>query len=125
MMKTALHTALQRLLSEGGSQNFMIIHLDTDYYMQMAARSGSPEVLLESVSNHYLASQKQLGWAAQQKMIELGWNVPQQKEENYSIQAFIDSSAAQHKYITLLEETAKNVFGISEIQDAMIELVLE
>lgn len=123
-MKNVLHNTLKRLIEEGGEYNFLIINLGETYYIQVAGEYFSSRLLFEVVSNHYLPSDKKLDTSLQKKILELGWEAPQ-KEGNYTFRKSINSKEEHNDCIAFIEKTAKEIYGIDEIESAMIELNLE
>lgn len=123
-MKNALHSSLKRLIEEGGKQNFLIINLGENYYIQVAGELYSSHLLLEAVSNHYLPSEKQLNLFLQEKIMGLGWTEPQ-GEGNYSYKVSINSVDEYNSCIEFIQKTAKDIFGVDIIENSMIELNLE
>ncbi|WP_375562847.1 hypothetical protein ACE193_10085 [Bernardetia sp. OM2101] len=123
-MKDALHNSLKRLIEEGGTQNFLIINLGENYYIQVAGEFYSSHLLLEAVSNHYLPSDKQLSTVLQKKTLDLGWEAPK-GEGNYSYRVSINSAEEYNSCIEFIHKTAKEIFDVNDIENSMIELNLE
>lgn len=123
-MKNALHNSLKRLIEEGGKHNFLIINLRENYYIQVAGEFYSSHLLLETVSNHYLPSDKQLNPVLQKKIIDLGWEAPK-GNGNYSRRVSINSVEEYNSCVEFIQKTATEIFDVDVIENSMIELNLE
>ncbi len=123
-MKDILYNSLKRLSREGGNHNFVIIKLSRQYYIQIACEFGSNHFLFEAVSNYYLSIRKQLSTTLQEAIVDLGWKIPEGKG-NYSIETDINLDEDYTFYIDLIRNTAKEIYGIDNIQEDMIDVYLE
>ena len=55
--------AIEEITTEGGEQNFCIIYLTDDYYLQFTGSKGNSAVYCEAVSNQFIPEDLQLSEA--------------------------------------------------------------
>jgi hypothetical protein len=53
-----LRDSIREIKTAGGDNNFIIINLDSDYFIQMAGEKGSSILIVEAVSNENLPAKK-------------------------------------------------------------------
>ena len=115
--------ALKQVLNQGGDNNFFVVQLDANFYIQVAGTKGSPKVILEAVSNEFLPKNKQLTKTQHDRLIQLGWELP--KDSNYTMDISIRTSEEIAKTVELIQLTASEVYNTKVITDLMLELSLD
>lgn len=116
---------IEQLVEKGGYENFAVISLSKDYYVQLSAEKGDSEIYCEAVSNNYLPEGQQLSEAQIQELTRLNWHPPTSPQENYSNKFTVNSPTEKNELVNYLIETASSVYGCSIITQRMVELNLE
>jgi hypothetical protein len=115
--------ALHQVLNQGGDNNFFVVQLDANFYIQVAGTKGSPDVMLEAISNEYLPKNRQLTKVQHDKLIALGWELPD--GSNYTMDCSIRTSDEIERTAELIQLTASEVYNTKVITDQMLELSLD
>lgn len=117
--------AIDKLIMSGSYENFAILTLSKNYYIQLAAAIGDTEMLCEAVSNNYLKGNKQLTPDKIEVLKSLNWEVPANSTENFSCMLPVDSARAKSDLADLIMKTAKAVYGCETIGKRALEINLE
>ncbi len=118
-------SAIEQIIYEGGKSNFVIFNLNSDYYIQMAARRGDYEIYCEAISDNYLEEGKLLTQAQKETLKKLSWNDPENSEGNYFIKHNVDSELSRTNLSGLISKTANQVYSCEEIRAGNVILNLE
>lgn len=115
---------IEQLIYKGGKSNFVIIHLNTDYYIQMAAARGDYELYCEAVSDYYLMDRQVLSNTQKDTLAQLNWNAPQDTEANYILTHQVDSEQSRAALADLILRTAQDVYNCQyiEMEDILLNL---
>jgi len=115
--------AIEEIIYKGGESNFVIFGLNSDYYIQIAAKRGDYEIYCEAVSDHYL--EKELTNDQKSKLLNLSWNTPESTEGNFHLTHKVYSESTREQLANLIFITAKDVYKCDTIDSNDINLVLE
>lgn len=115
--------AIEEIITEGGEQNFCIIYLTDDYYLQFTGSKGSSELYCEAVGNQFLSKDLQLSDIQNQQLLDLGWN--EADFGNYSKSVRIQTGDAKMQLVKLIMETAKDVYKAPITDDTEFTIELE
>ena len=121
-MENVLET-LQEIMTEGGDNNYFILHLDDVYYMQFMCQKGNKDVYCEAVSNNFLEGKEQLNEAQEAQLLKLGWNA--NDNSNFSREVILDTPKALTEAVNWIGQTAKDVYGIEVTDDTEFTIELE
>jgi hypothetical protein len=116
-------SAIEEITTEGGDQNFCIIYLTEDYYLQFTSQKGSNEIYCEAVSNQFLSQDLHLTEAQEDQLFDLGWEEPD--FGNYYTNMRIGTSESKMKLIEFIMDTAKKVYGHPITEDTEFTIELE
>ena len=117
--------AINAIRMKGGEGNYLIIELSTDYYLQLACAKDSDEIFCEAVSNNFISLPKHLDTNKQNRLVEIGWEKPVKKKDNYSKTVIIKNDL---DVITLVEKmliTASEIYNVAEIKESMFDMELD
>lgn len=110
-------------LASAASGSFLIVS-SGDHYVQFIREEDT--IHCEAVSNNYLAEKLQLGDRANQKLVELGFEAPAGKTENYkreySIREVSDRTGQVSK---LAVRVMSEIYDVSKNADLAIGLTVE
>lgn len=125
-----IESALQRLQTEGGKDNFCIFtaSIRKNYYIQFRGHRDDPMIWGEAVSNEFLASEFALSEAQMAKLQELGWNRPSYGPDaspNFYQDWEITSDEERQALARLILHTLQEVYGLLPEQPLVIDLALE
>lgn len=123
--QNTLYNLLKKLMNEGGNDNFLVIQLDENYYIQAASSKGSLSLLCEAVSNKYLPPHKELNTVQHQRLLALGWNTPNPSSENYWTDTPLITDEVIVQTVQRISATMKEVYGFNGLNNNMITLNLE
>ena len=115
--------AIEEITTEGGEQNFCIIYLTEDYYLQFTGSKGSNELYCEAVSNQFLSKELQLSSTQNQQLLDLGWS--EADFGNYSRSFRLQAGDAKMQLIKFNMETAKDVYKAPINDDTEFTIELE
>jgi hypothetical protein len=73
---------LKRLIAQGGQGNFLILSFK-DAYMQFAGVKGETQIHCETVSNNFLSKASKLNNDQIEKLVALGFSMPDNKTSNF------------------------------------------
>ena len=114
---------IETIIYEGGNNNFVILGLSSDYYIQIAAAKGAYEVYCEAVSNYYLEEENWLQGKQIEWLEKLNWNL--KEDENYSLSHSVDSENSRELLAKLIVDTAMQAYKVDGIDFNNISLNLE
>jgi hypothetical protein len=125
--KFEIYHLLRKLIEKGG---FMIIHLNEDhnYYIQVSVHLDRKDFWLEAVSNYFIDPrdpQWQLNQNQHNRLIELGWNDAPPDSNYYREESRSCSKESLIEIVQLIEITAKDIYGVREINYDLITLELD
>ncbi|MEL6717150.1 MAG: hypothetical protein AAFP82_00375 [Bacteroidota bacterium] len=120
-----LLSLIEDVIYSGGENNFAIIGLNREYYIQIAAGKGDYEVYCEAVSNHYLEEEYYLTEDQIQQLATLNWQSPEDSEGNYFLVHPVDSEGSRTNLADLLLTTSKSVYDAQNLTEKDISLNLE
>lgn len=113
---------IDKLINAGNYENFAILALKKNCYIQLAAAIGDKEVYCEAVSDNFL---KQKLSKIQIKTLEnLGWNAPEDAQSNYSLTLPADSKEAIFDLADFILKTAQTAYNTENIEKRNLELNL-
>jgi len=115
--------AIEEITTQGGEQNFCIIYLTEDYYLQFTGSKDSNELYCEAVSNQFLVKELQLSDIQNQQLLDLGWS--EADFGNYSKTVRIQTAEAKIQLVKLIMETAKDVYKTPINDDTEFTIELE
>jgi hypothetical protein len=117
--------AILHVQNHGGENNILRIEMPKDYYMQMICEKGSKEILIEAVSNNFLNEFNKLDATSVNYLVNLGWEAPKDKNENFKIETTISNNNELKMIVDLIIESACNAYGVENITQKRIEIELD
>jgi superfamily II DNA or RNA helicase len=120
-----IYNAISRIMNGDGENNFIIIQIDQDYYIQLISSKNSSELLCEAVSNEFIPAKRRLNDDQQRRMSELGWVAPKKYSDNYTIELNVTSDKSLVDLIQTITKTAQEIYGAKIITKKMITITLE
>ena len=114
---------IETIIYEGGKNNFVILGLSSDYYIQIAAAKGAYEVYCEAVSNYYLEEEDWLQGEQVELLKKMNWSL--KEDENYSLNHPVDSENSRELLAKLIVDTAMQAYKVDGIDFNNISLNLE
>jgi SHS2 domain-containing protein len=123
-MKTIIEETLNKVLKSGGYENYFIISIDEDYYLQGACANGDNFIDLEITGEKYLPETKKYRSEIKAIIRELAWQYPNSENDNYFqiLASVSDDEIAQ--VATTIFETLTRVFRIQNLESSQIEINL-
>ncbi|MCB0632710.1 MAG: hypothetical protein R2824_35455 [Saprospiraceae bacterium] len=120
-----LPTYIQRVITEGGDNNFLIVTLDEEknYYVQLWADKRKGVLILEAVSNNYLVTEMQLPEEQMVILRQQGFDLPDHPESNFKLE-FPHDLEIVGSLIQKIGKIAVEVYGVTEIEKKDLELLL-
>jgi hypothetical protein len=120
-----IYNILKKIMLEDGDNNFIIIALNDDYFLQAAAYKETNELIFEAVSNKFLSPEKCLNEIQQNGLVNLGWKAPDSKHENYYFGVDFISDKSLIGAVELITKTAREIYGVNEINHKMLTINIE
>lgn len=125
-----IESALQRLQTEGGKDNFCIFtaNIKKNYYIQFRGHRDRPAIRGEAVSNEFLAPKFALSEAQMAKLQALGWNRPSSDRDaspNFYQDWEITNDEERQALARLILRILQEVYGLLPKQPLVINLALE
>ncbi|MBN2499277.1 MAG: hypothetical protein JXB38_00840 [Anaerolineales bacterium] len=119
--------ALEQIQTAGGTGNFVIFDVDVqkNYYVQASGQPNDPGLVIEAVSNEYLAAADRLSEAQEDQMAFLGWDAPDGQQVNYTLEANVETTAQRQQLAEKIYATLSEVYGMQPNEELEINLVLE
>jgi phage terminase Nu1 subunit (DNA packaging protein) len=119
--------ALEKIQTAGGKGNFVIFDVDVqkNYYVQASGQPNDPHLVVEAVSNEYLAAADRLSEEQEDQMAFLGWDAPDGQQVNYTLEANIETAAQRRQLAEKIYATLSKVYGFEPDRELEINLVLE
>ncbi len=115
---------LQRLLREGGDNNFLIVSCG-EAYVQFTASPGASEIYCETVSNEYLPRARQLSNENIAQLKQLTFAPPDGDIVNFSAYFAVRDDAALHRLADLALHVLTTIYGCNDLPSMKYELNLE
>jgi len=110
---STINKYIERLITEGGTQNFLIINLKDGVYIQFAAEKGKQEIYCE-VSGNNPKTNVYLNEVQINQLLQLNWSLSDsQYHNNYSQIAFVKNATDLIKLVQLIHTTTA-IFKTSE-----------
>lgn len=103
--------ALEEILDEGGEQNFLIINLGRDYYIQFAGQKGGDKLHCEAVSNNFLSDEIKLSESQIAALQAMGWENPSYEMSNFTLTLPAIYIADRDQLLSLIQRTA-DIYGV-------------
>ena len=120
-----LLSIIEKVIYEGGKNNFAIIPANAAYYLQIAAARGDYDLYCEAVSNNYLEGEDMLVPAQEEQLAALGWYHPQSAAGNFYLHHPVNSETARIALAELFEQTLLEVYHASMINTDYIIVELQ
>ena len=119
--------ALEKIQTAGGTGNFVIFDVDVqkNYYVQASGQPNDPHLVIEAVSNEYLAAADRLSEEQEDQMAFLGWDAPDGQQVNYTLEANVKTAAQRRQLAKKICATLADVYGLQPDGELEINLVLE
>ena len=119
--------ALEKIQTKGGKGNFVIFDVDVqkNYYVQVAGQNHAPGLVIEAVSNEYLAAADCLSAEQEDQMAFLGWDAPDGQQVNYTFEANVETAAQRLQLAEKVYATLSQVYGLQPDGRLEISMVLE
>lgn len=116
---------IEKIMKHGGKNNIMRIELQNDYYIQLLCEIDSNEILFEAVSNYFIEDSNKLTESEIGKMKQIGWELPKNENENFSIEAKIENEEDIKKFAEVIIQTTSDVYKVEAILPQMIGIELD
>lgn len=120
-----VQSIIEQILYEGGTDNFVIFGLGSDYYVQLTASKGAYEIYCEAISNNYLEAELMLTQEQKNYLHHLSWNPPKGSDENYYLKHKVDSELDRAELAALILNTATLAYNCKTINFDSIVLNLQ
>lgn len=121
--KAFVIATINRLLTEGGLDNFAVFNFNSDYYIQIYAEANADKIYCEAVSNNFIKSSNTLSESQMNDLTSLGWSGPD--NTNYSLSYDINTDADKSTLAELICTTASKVYFRSSFGQSQLTLNLE
>lgn len=125
MDTTLIKTAINKIIKEGGDNNYFVIDITRDYYIQAASSKGAAEVFCEAVSNQYLSKEVLLSTEKLEKLKQIGWNTPTEHNVNFSIEKPANDNKAIEALANFIGTTITEVYLGNKLNKDSFQFHLE
>jgi phage terminase Nu1 subunit (DNA packaging protein) len=119
--------ALEKIQTEGGKGNFVVFDVDVqkNYYVQASGQFNDSLLMIEAVSDEYLAQEHRLSAEQKDLLGQLGWNSPDGHQINYCLDANVETADQRLQLAEKIYATLSQVYDLQPDQEFGVNLVLE